>query len=158
MDKNNIKKLLDRYFEGETSLQEEQTLKVYFTSNSIDPELEEFKHLFAFFVQEQQLKTRNDFTIHPIQKAKPIIRVQMWRWAAAAVFILSISSWYFIGNPWDNKPVAQQIDWSKYEPKTEKQAIQLTFNALKKTSSAIKKSTRAVGKEVKIMKRLVDFD
>lgn len=158
MDKNNIKKLLDRYFEGETSLQEEQLLKIYFTSDTIDPELEEFKYLFAFFVQEKQLKASDNISIQPHQKTKQIVRMKMWQWAAAAVLILSISSWYFLGDSLDNKPVAQQIDWSKYEPKTEKQAIRLTFNAFKKTSTAIRKSTQVVNKEVKGMKRLVNFD
>ena len=158
MDKHTIKKLLDRYFEGETSLDEEQILKSYFTDDNVDAELVSFRPLFAFFVQEKQLKTSMGFSIASIQKPAKIIHLKVWRWAVAAILVLSISSWYFLNNFSQNKQVSQQIDWSKYEPKTKEQAIQLTFAAFKKTSFAIQKGTQMVGSEMKELKGLVKFE
>lgn len=157
MDKNTIKKLLDRYFEGASSIKEEQLLKTYFTSNNIDSEFEEFKHLFAFFAHEKQIKTSSSFELPSIRKPAKTVQLRARRWAAAAILVLSISSWYFMNNSTNKKQLSQQIDWSKYEPKTEQQAIQLTLEAFKKTSSAMRQGTRAVGNEVRELKGLVKF-
>lgn len=51
-DKFNIKQLLDLYFEGQTSLQEEQILRDYFQRNDIDESLMEYKPMFDFFNEE----------------------------------------------------------------------------------------------------------
>lgn len=44
---NNIKHLLERYFEGETSREEEQILRDYFLKESVDSEFLPYKALFA---------------------------------------------------------------------------------------------------------------
>lgn len=44
---NNIKHLLERYFEGETSREEEQILREYFLKESVDSEFLPYKALFA---------------------------------------------------------------------------------------------------------------
>ncbi|MDP4291546.1 MAG: hypothetical protein Q8908_10745 [Bacteroidota bacterium] len=53
MNKKHIQDLLDKYFEGETSLEEEQELKRFFQKTEILPEeWKAYKHLFAYFVTE----------------------------------------------------------------------------------------------------------
>lgn len=51
MEKN-INKLLDSYFEGETSAAEEKYLRTYFSSKNIPEELLPYKALFGYFSQE----------------------------------------------------------------------------------------------------------
>jgi hypothetical protein len=46
---NNIEQLLDKYFEGETSIAEEEVLKDYFNSENVAPHLEIHKPLFSYF-------------------------------------------------------------------------------------------------------------
>ncbi|MDR1879238.1 MAG: hypothetical protein LBQ64_06720 [Bacteroidales bacterium] len=49
-NKNNQQKihdLLDKYFEGKTTVAEEQTLRSYFQQTEIEPELKEYASLFA---------------------------------------------------------------------------------------------------------------
>lgn len=46
--------LLDKYWEGNTSLQEEQQLKSYFSSNHVAPEHEIYRDMFAAFESETQ--------------------------------------------------------------------------------------------------------
>ena len=55
MELDNVEKLLQKYFEGETTLSEEKELKVYFTRESVAPHLEKYKSLFQFFSTESQV-------------------------------------------------------------------------------------------------------
>ena len=57
MDKTvEIKLLLDKYFEGDTSLWEEQRLRDYFSSKTVDKELVEYAPLFQYFKTERAEK------------------------------------------------------------------------------------------------------
>ncbi len=51
----NISELIERYFEGETSLAEEQMLKKYFASGEIAEEHMSYADLFAFFGSEAKI-------------------------------------------------------------------------------------------------------
>jgi hypothetical protein len=57
-----IEILLEKYFEAETSIVEEQELKNYFTSSDVAPLLEQYKPLFAYEVQAKQ----EQFSFAPI--------------------------------------------------------------------------------------------
>ena len=72
-DKINIKQLLDKYFEGKTSLQEEQTLRNYFRQDNIDESLLEFKPMFDFFNAERELTMleENETIVIPEQTNRP---------------------------------------------------------------------------------------
>ncbi|GHU88129.1 hypothetical protein FACS1894155_02380 [Bacteroidia bacterium] len=59
-DKFNIKQLLDLYFEGQTSLQEEQILRDYFKRDDIDESLTEYKPMFDFFNEERILNSMEE--------------------------------------------------------------------------------------------------
>jgi hypothetical protein len=48
-----IKGLLDKYFEGNTSLQEEQDLRNYFSSKTVDKDLSKYAPLFQYFKTER---------------------------------------------------------------------------------------------------------
>lgn len=49
MKEENIKRLTERFFEGETTIEEEQTLYEYYNGEDISPELEEYVELFRDF-------------------------------------------------------------------------------------------------------------
>ncbi len=49
MEYNNIKELLKKYWAGETDLQEESTLKTYFTGADVHPSLKQYRALFTYF-------------------------------------------------------------------------------------------------------------
>ena len=71
-DKINIKQLLDKYFEGQTSLQEEQSLRNYFRQDNIDESLLEFKPMFDFFNEERESAMIDEYeTIIPEQSNRP---------------------------------------------------------------------------------------
>ncbi len=48
----NIEELLNKYFEGETSAQEERMLRSFFSKADVPEELAVYKPLFAYFDQE----------------------------------------------------------------------------------------------------------
>ncbi|TDW95955.1 hypothetical protein [Dinghuibacter silviterrae] len=49
MEHTYIRNLLDKYWQAETSLEEEQTLQEYFTGGEVAPELEMYIPVFGFF-------------------------------------------------------------------------------------------------------------
>ncbi len=55
MEYNNIQKLLDKYFEGETSMQEEQQLRSYFASDTVNVAFEMYAPLFGAFQKASEL-------------------------------------------------------------------------------------------------------
>ncbi|MBW1298102.1 hypothetical protein [Aquimarina litoralis] len=63
MELANIEKLLEKYFEGETTLSEEKELKVYFTGESVPSHLERYKDLFQFFSDESQVTVSSEVNL-----------------------------------------------------------------------------------------------
>ncbi len=55
MTTNGIEILLEKYFEGNTSIREEKTLRDYFQGNDIPLHLRDYKPLFTYLAQEQMI-------------------------------------------------------------------------------------------------------
>jgi predicted RNase H-like HicB family nuclease len=80
MELANIKQLLDKYFQGETNLEEENQLKSYFSSENIASELEQYRPLFGYF----NLSSKEVFIIElPLKSNKITIA-----WISIAASIL----------------------------------------------------------------------
>jgi hypothetical protein len=56
MDINEIKKLIDAFYNGETNREEEQTLRDYFNGNDVANELQDEKELFLRMYESDALK------------------------------------------------------------------------------------------------------
>jgi hypothetical protein len=56
MNTTEIKILLDKYYEGETTLDEEKILRRYFTSGNVDQELAEYAPLFGYQASEAKVQ------------------------------------------------------------------------------------------------------
>ena len=62
-----ITKLLNKYFEGNTSLQEEQKLRDYFSSKTVDKEFSKYATLFQYIKTERKEEsTTNHFQYRTI--------------------------------------------------------------------------------------------
>lgn len=51
-----LKKLIEKYFRAETTIEEEKILKNYFAGDVIDSELEPYRALFCYFNEEKSVK------------------------------------------------------------------------------------------------------
>ena len=61
MEKMTVIALLDKYWQAETSLDEEKALADYFRGPLVDPELEPYRELFAYFDEEARVMAAPDF-------------------------------------------------------------------------------------------------
>ena len=81
MELKNIESLLEKYEEGQTTLQEEAQLKHYFTTETVAPHLEVYRSLFTYFVSDKQLSYQK--TITRRHAATPTT----YRWLASAAVV-----------------------------------------------------------------------
>lgn len=83
---NDIDTLLDKYFEGETSLHEEEILRTYFTGNDVADKHKQYCPIFSFFAEmrteEDKVSTSYDVKKH--RKLRPYI----WVGVAACIMLL----------------------------------------------------------------------
>lgn len=88
MESTNMDELLEAYFEGNTTLEQEAVLREYFTTQDIAPHLKVYAPLFNGFVQAKQEQSSRDIVL-PNQA-----RTSYKKWigiAASASIVLFIS-------------------------------------------------------------------
>ena len=137
---NNIEVLLNKYWEGETTLQEEITLHEYFNNGNVEEKLKPYQPLFQFFKEEKQEGiTDKDFDEKVLAaleqpKIQPR-RKRKWRTiakiAASIVIIFSIGFWLLQAPI--TKNYAKKSPCGELSPTECKEALQ----ALKDTRSAL---------------------
>jgi hypothetical protein len=146
MSTKEIQSLLDKYFEGESSLAEEQRLRTYFNEGDVDPDLKPFQPLFQYLHVAGEDQLSEGFETDLLQKIQPdsaangarirFLSTGMWRAVAAAVALLIVALVFFPKlNPNTDEAVAQQIDWEQWEVENEEEAYEKTLAALKLLSS-----------------------
>ena len=83
MDLDKIERILEKYFEGETSIMEEKELKDYFASSNVAQHLEHYKPMFGYFSQGKQEQYK---AVIPLQTTKR--KIASWISIAATVIVL----------------------------------------------------------------------
>jgi len=86
-----IENLIEKYFNGETSIAEENELKVYFTSTNVAQHLEQYQPVFGYFAQA---KTEQFKATIPIQN-KNRKRILWLSVAASVVVMLGIGTFMY---------------------------------------------------------------
>ena len=125
MDYKYIEQLLERYFNAETSLEEERILRSFFSQTDIPAELEQWKALFTV-ADEESLGDDFDERIlqmigeepqQPIVKARKVLLTQrlmpLFKAAAIVAIILTLGS--ALQAPWDNSWSHSDIDYASYQ-------------------------------------------
>lgn len=87
MELANIERLLKKYENAETTLQEEAILKDYFSQEDVAPHLHEYKALFTYFAESKS--ERFTKTI-PLQRKKS----NLW-WLSIAASVVIVFGVYF---------------------------------------------------------------
>ena len=124
MELANIEKLLEKYLDAETTLQEEKMLQEYFTSNNVAPHLQEYSMMFGYFKQ-----SKDEIFTQTIQ-LKPEKTKKNWKWLSVAASVVLLFS-VFIGNE----------EYQKHQQRKQfaqiKEALQLVSVNLNKGNEAI---------------------
>ncbi len=136
MELRNIEQLLERYFEGESTLQEEQQLRDYFTGDAVAPHLEEYVGLFSAFAKAE-IETYDA----PIVLPERSFRIPAWA-SVAAIIAICIGIFIGLNKRIDPQITGDDVVISTYEPEI---AILKTKQALSLVSQMISQSTAQLG-------------
>tara|TARA_B110000971_G_scaffold96498_1_gene99265 strand:+ start:208 stop:642 length:435 start_codon:yes stop_codon:yes gene_type:complete len=85
MELANIEKLVDKYLDATTTLQEEAILKNYFTGGSVAKHLQEYAYLFNYFATAREETFTKTIILEPKKSKK---RNLTWFSVAASVALL----------------------------------------------------------------------
>jgi len=137
MDFNQIDKMLNKYFEGLSSLEEERQLKKYFASTEIAEEHRPYKALFNYFEQAQNVT-------NPIPvRFNDNRRNYKKYYAAAAALIIGLGLFGLLKNPF-HKPIDQlstgHIQVSNDNPEKKKEAVKEIKKFAEKVNDGIQKT------------------
>ncbi len=91
MELYKIEALLQKYFEGETTLAEENELKTYFSSAAVAPQLQQYRSLFDYYAVEknQYFETKLEL------KSRKKSRIALISVAASVVVLLGVGIYTF---------------------------------------------------------------
>ena len=139
MKKEEVLRLIHKYFEGESSLEEEQHLKRYFSEREeTDPELLPYAALFHYL--QVSKATPEMMPRVPLPGRSPATKLWM-RWsavAAALLLLLALGTWFdFLPEAEPTSPASSGIDWIQYEPASPEAAFEVTRDALMRVAQVV---------------------
>ncbi|MCF2875093.1 MULTISPECIES: hypothetical protein [Tenacibaculum] len=142
MELANIEKLVDKYLEAETTLQEEQVLQDYFTSGNVAPHLEEYSMLFGYFKQSK------DETFTKTIQLKPEKTKKNWKWLSVAASVVLLFSVFVGKQRYDEHQQEKQLLAQFTEVKKALQMVSVNLNkgneALYAVSNNLNKGNEAI--------------
>ena len=94
MELQKIEQLIEKYFQGETSLTEEKELKQYFTGKNVAQHLQPYQSVFEYFTSAQ-----NEQFTKPVVLNRKKQNLRMWFSVAATVVVmLGIATFMYTNN------------------------------------------------------------
>ena len=100
-----IKELLDRYYEGESSDADEQRLREYFSSADVAAELQPYRSIFACLQYERNMFEAANSSQSIINHPSKIVRYVNWRYAVAAAVACLLTATFLV-REFQQKPPA----------------------------------------------------
>ncbi len=85
MELANIEKLVEKYLNAETTLQEETTLRNYFTEGNVAPHLQEYAYMFNYFATAKDETYTKTIQLEPKKSKRRNLK---WLSVAASVVLL----------------------------------------------------------------------
>ena len=89
MESHNIEELLDKYFEANTTVAEEETLRHYFSNESVAAHLEQYAPMFQYLSNAKEERFTKQV---PINTRK---RKAVFRWVSVAAVAVLLFGIYF---------------------------------------------------------------
>ncbi len=154
------KKLIEKYWNGETTITEEQSLKSYFNSDQVSKELLEFAPFFQYMgvAKEETLPTdipelirKDKVNLKPLTIKSKLITIS--RIAAAILLLISIS---FVYTHFNQPTKAERLAsyWAEKEINDPKLAYKKTKAALLMVSKKLNGGTAAALNQVKKVQKI----
>lgn len=132
MELNRVEVVLEKYFEGETSISEEKELHNYFSSHDVAPHLVQYTSLFKYFETEKTLRFTQELTEFKVLKNKEKVGKSNFYWvsiAASVVVLLGITTYLFYASG----ALIKDNEFGTYEdPKIAFEATQKALSLLSK--------------------------
>jgi len=142
-----ISKLLDRYFEGETTTHEEDILKEYFLSGNVDSEFEQYRQMFGYFSSERS--SLESLRPQVVKRSKPIIVFSNFRNAILSISSVAAAAVLLLMLIWPNeRSYRLMIGGNKVND--QELAVQIASEQLAKLNSFVSVTDRNVGKLRKV--------
>lgn len=121
MEQHLVEKLLEKYFDAQTSVEEEQQLKKYFANANIPDTLQKYRSIFGYI--NQSVKEKSTQKIH-------IKKHQKYRWMKIAATLLL--------------PVSMYVGYYKYQEYQAQKVYETSIEALQMLSSNLNKGNSAI--------------
>jgi D-serine deaminase-like pyridoxal phosphate-dependent protein len=143
-----IQQLLERYWEGETTLEEEKILYQYFEGAEIHPDVAyAAPHFQALRIERER------------RMPAPVLRSRRTNWyrmagAAAAVVLLACSGWWLTDRYQRQQRAAMAAARFQQEVQTPEEAVEEIKVALSLVSSKLRKGRRAAAKGLHQIEKL----
>ena len=174
----NIREFLEKFWEGNSSLEEENAIREYFQYNEVPDDLKEAAAYFSW-IDNQKVENQLDDSFDEEIMSKingnyssggRVVSMPMkWLSMAASIALIFGLAWWGYVNTKDNQPIAGESNINKELNEAEKvevkNAFGITKNALFMVSSKLNKGTDQVNKikkfneaEESIQKKTDDSD
>jgi len=165
MEYREIDELLNRYLEGETTLEEEVLLKDYFSRQDIDPKHLEWKEMFRFFAEDQK-NSAPSFDTETELKAviegewkketrNRFRRIIAWAGSAAAILVLSFGLFNYLNKP--KAPVKDTYTDSRLAYIETKRALMMVSKAMNRNTASLKYLSK-IDDSFNQMKKIAQID
>ncbi|WP_158837581.1 hypothetical protein [Polaribacter sp. L3A8] len=105
MELANIEKLVEKYENAETSLQEETALRNYFTGGNVAPHLQEYEYMFNYFAISKEETFTKTIQLEPKRSKKRNLK-----WLSVAASIVLLFSVFIGKNEYDRYQAKKQFD------------------------------------------------
>lgn len=90
MEFDRMEALLEKYFEGETSIAEEKELRDYFSSSDVAPHLEQYRPLFAYFIKAKEQKLATSVSLVTKKSKKVLLSI-----AASVAVLIGVGTYTY---------------------------------------------------------------
>ncbi|GGF09680.1 hypothetical protein [Flavobacterium limi] len=125
MELNKIKNILEKYFQGETTIAEENELKEYFSSPNVAQHLKQYQPIFSYFSQVKEQKMMQEIPLKTKKRNVAWLSI-----AASIVILLGIGTFYYVSDNSTNNVVAKSELGTYDDPEEALKATQKALSLL----------------------------
>ncbi|PKP24180.1 MAG: hypothetical protein CVU03_13455 [Bacteroidetes bacterium HGW-Bacteroidetes-2] len=95
MELQKMEQLIDKYFDGNTSKEEEKLLHQYFKSNQVAANLEVYRGMFAYFSESKKEAYLVNVSLDEVPKNGVLGKLKSW-YSLAALLVVALGVTFFM--------------------------------------------------------------